>query len=69
MTDPSPSHRDILRHATWKYTFWFDQIPSSNVPLENSTVSVSVDSSDRAVKYSSGWAELDEIVNVTQNAV
>ena len=50
-------------------TFWLDQIrylPSSNVSLENSTVSV--DSSDPAVLYSSGWTELDGIVNLTQTA-
>ena len=50
-------------------TFWFDQIqyrPSFNVPLDNSTVRV--DSSDHAVVYSSGWTELDGIVNLTQNA-
>ena len=48
-------------------TFWFDQIqyiPSSNVPLDNSTVRVG--SSDPAVLYSSGWTELDGIVNLTQ---
>ena len=52
-------------------TFWFDQIqyrlcPSSNVPLDNSTVRV--DSSDPAVVYISGWTELDGIVNLNQNA-
>ena len=50
-------------------TFWFDQIqylPSSNVPLDNSTVRV--DSSDPAVQYSSGWTELDGIVNFTKTA-
>ena len=50
-------------------TFWFDQIQyisSSNVSLDNLTVRV--DSSDPAVQYSSGWTELDKIVNLTQNA-
>jgi hypothetical protein len=50
-------------------TFWFDQIqyiPSSNVPLDNLTVRV--DSSDPAIQYSSGWTEMDGIVNLTQNA-
>ena len=50
-------------------SFWFDQIqylPSSNVSLDNSTVYV--DSSDPAVKYSSGWTELNGIVNLTQTA-
>ena len=64
-------------------TFWFDQIqyiPSSNVPLDSSTVRV--DSSDPAILYSSGsnpiegglplygpqWKELDSIVNFTQVA-
>ena len=50
-------------------TFWFDLIqyrPSSNVSLDNSTVRV--DSSDLAVKYSSGWRELNGIVNLTQIA-
>ena len=48
-------------------TFWFDQIqyiPSSNVPLDNSTVRV--DSTDLAVQYSSGWTALFGIVNLTQ---
>jgi hypothetical protein len=51
------------------FSSWFDQIrylPSSNVPLDNSTVRV--DSSDPAVQYSSGWTELDDIANLTQNA-
>ena len=50
-------------------TFWFDQIqylPSSNVSLDNSTLRV--DSSDPAIQYSSGWTELDGIVNLTQTA-
>ena len=50
-------------------TFWFDQIqyvPSSNVPLDNSTVMI--DSTDPAVQYSSGWTELDGIVNLTKAA-
>ena len=49
--------------------FWFDQIqylPSSNVPLYNSTLRV--DSSDPAVQYSSGWTESLDIVNLTQSA-
>ena len=50
-------------------TFWIDQIqflPSSNVPLDNSTVRV--DSSDPSIQYSSGWKESDGIVNLTQNS-
>jgi hypothetical protein len=50
-------------------TFWFDRIhyvPSSNVPLDNATVMV--DSTDPAVQYSSGWTELNGIVNLTQTA-
>jgi hypothetical protein len=50
-------------------TFWLDQIqylPSSNVPLDNATLRV--DSSDAAVQYSSGWGELNGIVNSTQTA-
>ena len=48
--------------------FWLDQIqyrPSSNVSLDNSTVRVGA--SDPAVRYSSGWTELDGIVNLTQS--
>ena len=51
-----------------KQPFLFDQIqylPSSNVPLYNTTVRV--DSSDPAVQYSSGWTELLGIVNLTQS--
>lgn len=49
--------------------FWFDQIQyvlPSGVPPVNSTVKI--DSSDPAVRYSSGWGEFSGIVNLTQVA-
>ncbi|KAF8808393.1 hypothetical protein BYT27DRAFT_7337775 [Phlegmacium glaucopus] len=48
-------------------TFWFDQIqylPSSNVSLDESIVRIN--SNDPDIQYSSGWKELNGVVNLTQ---
>ena len=70
-SDLQDGHHVLTTNVTvlHQQAFWFDQIqyiPSSNVSLDNSTVRV--DSSDPAVQYSSGWIELDGIVNLTQIA-
>jgi hypothetical protein len=52
-------HVLIINVTVLQHTFWFDEIqyiPSSNVPLDNSTVMVVPE--DPAIQYGSGWALL-----------
>ena len=70
-SDLKDGHHVLTTNVTilHQQPFWFDQIqylPSSGVAPANS--SVRVDSSDSAIRYSSGWGEYSGIVNLTQTA-